>query len=91
MTTTDTDGAYELPVFDNMTVMVQEPAAWDVPTDVNGVPQFFYHHKPAGTPEPLRYGGLEPTGPLPDAINFPIIRTGVDETFSCVMMGDTQP
>ena len=91
VTQTSSDGSYRLPVFDNMTVMVQEPAAWDVPTDENGVPQFFYHHKPGGTPEPLRYGGLAPTGPLPQAINFPMARTGADNQFSCVMMGDTQP
>jgi hypothetical protein len=91
VTTTDAEGRYSLPVFDNMTVMVHEPAAWDVPVDEHGVPQFFYTHKPDGTPEPLRYGGLEPTGPLPEEINFPMIRTGVSEEFSCVMMGDTQP
>ncbi|MEO0767210.1 MAG: metallophosphoesterase N-terminal domain-containing protein, partial [Pseudomonadota bacterium] len=91
VTTTGEDGSYSLPVFDNMTVMVHEPAAFDVPVDMNGVPQFFYHHKPQGTPETLRYGGLSPTGPLPAAINFPMVRTGVDEQFSCVMMGDTQP
>jgi hypothetical protein len=91
VTTTDAEGRYSLPVFDNMTVMVHEPAAWDVPVNENGVPQFFYTHKPEGTPEPLRYGGLAPTGPLPAQINFPMIRTGVTEDFSCVMMGDTQP
>ena len=91
VTQTGPDGAYELPAFDNMTVMVSEPAAWDVPVNEHGVPQFFYHHKPGGTPETLRYGGLPPTGPLPQAINFPMIRTGTDDSFSCVMMGDTQP
>ncbi|WP_227270138.1 calcineurin-like phosphoesterase C-terminal domain-containing protein [Roseobacter weihaiensis] len=91
VTTSGADGSYTLPVYENMTVMVHEPAAWDVPTDQNGVPQFFYHHLPEGTPETLRYGGLEATGPLPQAINFPMIRTGTTETFSCVMMGDAQP
>ncbi|MEL6920629.1 MAG: calcineurin-like phosphoesterase family protein [Pseudomonadota bacterium] len=91
VTTTSSDGSYELPVYNNMTVMVQEPAAWDVPVNDDGVPQFFYHHKPEGTPETLRYGGLEPTGPLPQAINFPMVRTGTTDEFSCVMMGDTQP
>lgn len=91
VTTTGVDGSYSLPVYDNMTVMVHEPAAYDVPVDANGVPQFFYHHLPEGTPETLRYGGLAATGPLPQAINFPMIRTGVDEDFTCVMMGDTQP
>lgn len=91
VTTSDAEGAYSLPVYDNMTVMVHEPAAYDVPVNTDGVPQFFYHHLPEGTPEPLRYGGLAPTGPLPAAINFPMISTGVNEQFSCVMMGDTQP
>ncbi|MEO0917194.1 MAG: metallophosphoesterase N-terminal domain-containing protein, partial [Pseudomonadota bacterium] len=91
VTTTDADGAYGLPVYDNMTVMVHEPAAYDVPVNEDGVPQFSYVHLPDGTPETLRYGGLSPTGPLPAAINFPMIRTGVDEEFSCIMMGDTQP
>ncbi|MEM8824757.1 MAG: calcineurin-like phosphoesterase C-terminal domain-containing protein, partial [Pseudomonadota bacterium] len=87
---TGPDGTYELPVYDNMTVMVVEPAAFDVPTDEVGVPQFFYHHLPQGTPEELRYGGLEPTGPLPEAVNFPMIRTGTADEFTCVMMGDVQ-
>ncbi len=88
---TDADGAYQLPVFDDMTVMVQEPAGYDVPVNAHGVPQFFYIHKPDGTPENLRYGGLEPTGPLPAAINFPLVRTERAERFACVAMGDTQP
>ena len=79
VTVTDRQGRYALPVFDNMTVMVHKPAAWTVPVNEDGVPQFSYTHKPGGTPEPLRYGGLAPTGPLPDAINFPMIRTGVDD------------
>ena len=88
---TDADGGYALPVYDDMTVFVTEPAAYDVPVNDDMVPQFFYHHKPAGTPIALRYGGLAPTGPLPAAINFPMVRGHYAEDFSCVMMGDTQP
>lgn len=82
VTQTAADGSYSLPVFDNMTVMVSEPSALDVPVNDAGVPRFFSHHKPEGTPEPLRYGGQEPTGPLPQAINFPMIRTGRQDQFS---------
>ena len=88
---TGSDGGYALPVYENMTVMIVEPAAYNVPMNADGVPQFFHHHLPDGTPEDLRYGGLAPTGPLPAEINFPLVRTGVQEAFSCVMMGDTQP
>ncbi|NBC32388.1 MAG: hypothetical protein GVY13_06900 [Alphaproteobacteria bacterium] len=84
-------GAYSLPVYDNMTVFVTEPAGYDVPLDDALVPQFFYHHLPDGTPQELRYGGLPPTGPLPAAINFPMIRGEPAEQFRCVVMGDTQP
>lgn len=88
---TDENGAYELPAFDNMTVFVTEPRAYDVPVNDDLVPQFFYHHKPDGTPIELRYGGLPPTGPLPAAINFPMVRGDTSDQFSCVVMGDTQP
>ena len=91
VTRTDEAGRYALPVLDDMTVMVQEPAGWDVPLSDAGVPQFFHHHKPGGTPEPLRYGGLAPTGPLPAAIDFPLVPSLRAERFSCVVMGDTQP
>ncbi|MGL4238784.1 calcineurin-like phosphoesterase C-terminal domain-containing protein [Tabrizicola sp.] len=88
---TGPDGAYELPVFDNMTVMVVKPADYDTPVNADGVPQFSYVHKPAGTPQKFRYGGIAPTGPLPVEINFPLLRRPVGEEFSCVAMGDTQP
>lgn len=88
---TSADGSWELPVRDDMTVMVTKPAGYATPTTEDGVPQYFYHHKPAGTPGAFRYGGLAPTGPLPAAINFPLIETVATERFSCIAMGDTQP
>ena len=87
---TGPDGGYALPAYENMTVMIAEPAAYDVPVNADGVPQFF-HHPTDGTPKDLRYGGLAPTGPLPAEVNFPLVRTGVQEAFSCVMIGDTHP
>jgi hypothetical protein len=88
---TGADGGYALPAFDNMTVSVVQPAGFRVPVDANRVPQFAYHHLPDGTPETLRYGGLPASGPLPAAIDFPLLPTQRREAFSCVVMGDTQP
>ena len=88
---TDLDGTYSLPAYDNMTVFVTEPAAYDVPVNDALVPQFFYHHLPDGTPEALRFGGLPATGPLPAAVNFPMVPAPTTNAFSCVVMGDTQP
>ncbi|WP_300553332.1 calcineurin-like phosphoesterase family protein [Maricaulis sp.] len=88
--TTDRQGRYELPVRDDMSVFVIQPSGWRVPTDENWVPQFAYEHKPDGSPKPLRFGGLPPTGPLPAAINFPLIESAVDEEFTCAILGDVQ-
>jgi len=91
VSTTDGQGRYELPVFDNMTVFVTQPRGYQVPVDGDNVAQFFYHHLPAGSPE-LRYGGIEPTGPLPDAVNFPLAKSGLTQSpaQACVIGGDIQ-
>lgn len=89
---TDADGNYELPVRDGMTAFVTQPAGWQVPVDPDGVAQFSYHHLPAGSPE-LRFGGLEPTGPLPSAVNFPIVRgeeSAQDDAARCAVLADVQ-
>ncbi|VXB66531.1 calcineurin-like phosphoesterase C-terminal domain-containing protein [Citricoccus sp. K5] len=89
--TTDEDGAYELPAFDNMTAFVTQPAGYQVPVDQDNVAQFHYHHLPEGSPE-LKYGGLEPTGPLPDAVNFPLAQDedAAASTQECLVGGDVQ-
>lgn len=88
---TDQRGGYSLPVRSDMSVFVVQPSGWRVPTDGRWVPQFAYEHKPAGSPKALRYGGLPPTGPLPSAINFPIIPTESGQRFDCAVLGDVQP
>lgn len=92
VTRTDADGRYELPVYDNMTVTVTQPSGYSVPVDADNIPQFHYHHLPEGSPK-LKYGGLKPTGPLPDKVNFGLAKTpGTGEAEqSCVIGGDIQP
>src|SRR5688572_11063562 len=87
------DGRYRLPIYEQpggSSIFITKPAAYDVPVDELNVPQFFYHHLPAGSP-PLRFGGLPATGNLPAAINFPLIEADYDERFKVVVSGDTQP
>jgi len=86
---TGSDGTYELPVYDDMNLFVTKPAGYSTPVNEELVPQFAYIHKVAGSPQ-LRYGGIEPTGPLPQAINFPMIEDNVGDTFQCLAFGDTQ-
>jgi len=87
---TDADGRYELPAYGDMNLFVTKPAGYAVPVDEDMVPQFNYVHKQAGSP-PLRFGGIEPTGPLPEAVNFPLIEDAVGEEFACMAFGDVQP
>ncbi|MEO1238877.1 MAG: calcineurin-like phosphoesterase C-terminal domain-containing protein [Pseudomonadota bacterium] len=87
---TDATGAFALPAYDDMNLFVTKPAGYAVPVDDQMVPQFNYIHKTAGSP-PLRFGGIEPTGPLPAEVNFPLIEDPVGDTFECLAFGDTQP
>jgi calcineurin-like phosphoesterase family protein len=91
VTTTDRKGRYELPAFDNMTVSVTQPRGYQVPVDDDNVAQFFYHHLPEGSPE-LRYGGIEPTGPLPAEVNFPLAPSTLTSSAKqhCLIGGDIQ-
>lgn len=89
--TTDAKGRYELPVDDNTNVFVTQPAGYQVPVDEDNVAQFSYVHMPEGSPD-LEYGGVEPTGPTPDAVNFPLSRSSETKKpqQDCVMAGDIQ-
>ncbi len=89
--TTDSRGRYQLPAHDNMTVFVTQPAGYQVPVDDSNVAQFHYNHLPAGSPE-LRYGGIEPTGAIPDAVNFPLVESRLteDRDLNCIIAGDLQ-
>ena len=73
---TSEDGGYELPAYDDMNLFITKPAGHSTPISEEMVPRFYYLHKIEGSP-PLRLGGIEPTGPLPEAINFPLIEDGV--------------
>jgi len=86
---TDAAGAYVLPAYDDMNVFITKPASYAVPVNADMVPQFHYVHKTAGSPD-LRFGGIAPTGPLPGAINFPLIEDPVGDRFECLVFGDTQ-
>ena len=72
-----------------MNLFITKPAGYTTPVSEELVPQFVYIHKVAGSP-PLRFGGIEPTGPLPLAINFPLIEDPAGDRFQCMVFGDTQ-
>lgn len=90
---TGSDGRYEVPVREEDIVFVTKPAGYAVPVDEHNRPQFYYIYDPDGTPDhlDLRYPGVEPTGPLPDAINFPLrSRLASSDTVEALVFADPQ-
>lgn len=88
---TDDEGRYELPVRGDFTAFVTQPSGWQVPVDEQNFAQFSYNHYPQGSPE-LEFGGVEPTGDTPEAVNFPLARSEATAApqQSCPIASDTQ-
>jgi len=91
ITVTDAQGHWELPATDDTVFFVIKPRGWMPPVDHHQLPRFFYIHKPSGSPRSLKHPGVDPTGPLPPSIDFPLHRQSEPKTFKAVFMGDTQP
>ena len=87
---TDEKGRYTLPVISDETIIsLIKPAGYSVPLNEYNLPQFYYIHKPDGSPD-LEYGGIEPTGDLPSELNFALQKTPVKDTFKVIVMADPQ-
>ncbi len=91
--TTDADGTYRIRLAPREILFLSKPAGYAVPVNEDQIPQFYYIHDPQGTPEDLglRYAGVDPTGPLPEAIDFPLTRQDEPDTFDVILFADTQP
>lgn len=88
---TDANGKYEVAVSEDGIIFVIKPKGWATPLSDNNLPQFYYIHKPNGSPASFRFKGVEPTGPLPDSIDFALHRQEEPEQFRAIMFGDPQP
>ncbi|QXD25681.1 calcineurin-like phosphoesterase C-terminal domain-containing protein [Opitutia bacterium ISCC 51] len=71
--------------------LVIKPSGWATPLDDNDLPQFYYIHKPGGSPTHFKYHGVDPTGPLPSSIEFPFHRQSEPDHFRTIFFGDPQP
>jgi 3',5'-cyclic AMP phosphodiesterase CpdA len=89
---TDERGRYALTVDDDTILFVIKPRDWMTPTDQNHLPRFYYIHKPSGSPDQnFLYKGVEPTGPLPESVNFPFYRRPEPDRFDVIVFADPQP
>ena len=89
--TTDADGNYTLKVDNEAIIFITKPRNYATPVNANMLPQFYYIHQPNGSPAGMRYRGIDPTGPLPEAINFPLVPRPEEKDFQAILFADTQP
>src|SRR5690606_19833668 len=75
--TTEDPGAYRIPSPADRILFISTPAELDVPVDEHPLPRFYYTLSPDGTPPVAewRYDVIEPAGPLPARIDFPLLET----------------
>lgn len=88
----DSAGRYEIQLSPQEILFVSKPADYKVPVDQNNLPQFYYRHYPDGTPAVASWDWpvIEPTGPLPEQIDFPLLPRVPREDFSAMAFADPQ-
>ncbi|GLB52388.1 hypothetical protein NBRC110019_14280 [Neptunitalea chrysea] len=87
---TNEDGEYQIEVETDNIIAVIKPTGYALPVDENNIPQFYYIHKPKGSPK-LEYEGTAPTGKLPKKIDFGLLPSIEKEEFTILVFGDPQP
>lgn len=90
VTITDANGRYELPAREESFIYVHKPAGYALPLDEYNLPQFYYLHQPDGSPDFLESPGVEPTGPLPGRLDFPLRPKSPAHTFDILSIADPQ-
>ncbi len=91
ITQTDAQGQWSLPATDEtLEFFVIKPRGWRPALDADNLPRFTYLHLPGGSPE-LQYGGIAPTGPLPESIDFGLTEQDEPNRFKALFCGDPQP
>lgn len=87
---TDAQGRYSIGVTDETILFVTKPAGYMVPVNEVQLPQFYYIHYPNGAPVELKYGEIEPTGPLPESVDFPLFQRAEPDRFDALVFADPQ-
>ncbi|MCZ6671767.1 MAG: metallophosphoesterase, partial [Verrucomicrobia bacterium] len=84
---TNADGFYEIQLTENQILFISQPTGYVVPVDQNQLPQFYYSHYPEGSPTVIEgttvewlWPVIEPTGPLPEHIDFALHKLSSSET-----------
>ena len=86
----DGDGRYALPLRPGDTVFLIKPAAVDLPRGEGGMPAFWKHHFPSGSPA-LRYGGIAPTRIEQGDFPVQLVAREARQELGVLLFGDPQP
>jgi hypothetical protein len=86
---TDATGRYEIELKEEAIIFVIKPGNFNYPVNEYNLPQFYYNHKPDGSPG-LKYAGVPPTGDLPQNIDFPLLAGSDSDEFSMIVFADPQ-
>lgn len=87
---TDEEGGYELPVSKDEIIFVIKPSGYTLPVSENNLPQFYYIHKPNGSPQ-LEFAAVEPTDKIPKSVDFALLPSEEIQNFTALIFGDPQP
>lgn len=87
---TDIYGRYRISVDDNTVLFVIKPQGWTTQVDENNIPQFFSVISSEGA-SGTKYQGLDPTGSVPETVDFALTKQQERDEFRVVVLGDTQP
>ncbi|MFD2940236.1 calcineurin-like phosphoesterase C-terminal domain-containing protein [Flavobacterium notoginsengisoli] len=87
---TDKKGNYELPLQNDAIIAVIKPSGYKIQVNKDNLPQFFYNHKPAGSPKG-KFEGVAPTGKLPESVDFGLLPQKETNDFIALIFGDPQP
>lgn len=86
---TDKNGTYELEVTNDSPIFVIKPSGYRFHLDNYNLPKFYYLHKPQGSPQ-SKYPGVQPSGKLPQSLDFALIPSKESSQFTAFAFGDPQ-
>lgn len=94
---TDNNGRYQISLAPGQILFISQPAGYRVQLDEHNIPQFFYRYYPQGTPQQVdgqtvdwSWPVVEPTGSLPESIDFPLVQHTLPADFTAHAFADTQ-
>jgi len=89
---TNAQGQYEIELPPESILFICKPANYNVTLNEVHLPQIYYKHYPSGTPGAAKWkwSVINPTGPLPAAIDFPLLEGTSDAEFKAMGFADPQ-